>query len=268
MRDGSKYGGLSRTTSVVDSTLQFEYYFRLMTGAQTNTPPTGKAYTYLAALFVGTMVAANLMGTKVIPFFTIRGFQFTGSVGIFLVPISFLITDIMAEIWGGKAVRSLIGATVTVLLLVLGITALATVLPPAGRFADMNGAYTVIFRSSLRLTAASIVAFTLSQSHDVWAFELWKRITGGKMLWLRNNASTMVSQLIDTIVFMLIAFWRVGDHFTLGYVLGSMVPPYYLLKVLMALLDTPFVYLGVRILRRTENLKASPSPAATSGTTR
>ena len=59
-----------------------------------------------------------------------------------------------------------------------------------------------------------------------------------------------MSQLIDTVVFMLVAFWGVADRFTLGYVLGSMVPPYYLLKVLAALADTPFVYLGVRIIRR------------------
>lgn len=213
------------------------------------TPPKGPAYTYLSVLFVGTIVAANLMGTKVIPFFTIAGFEFTGSVGIFLFPISFLVTDILAEVWGGKSVRSLIGATVIVLCIILTVTGIATILPPADRFVGMNDAYVAIFRSSIRITLASIVAFVISQTHDVWAFELWKRVTGGRMLWLRNNASTMVSQLIDSIVFMLIAFWMVGDRFTLTYVLGSMVPPYYALKVLMALLDTPFVYLGVNLVR-------------------
>tara|TARA_B100000614_G_scaffold211811_1_gene195156 strand:- start:1159 stop:1860 length:702 start_codon:yes stop_codon:yes gene_type:complete len=207
------------------------------------------AFTYLSTLFVGSIVAANLMGTKVIPFFTVGGFQFTGSVGIFLFPVSFLVTDIMAEIWGGRAIRSLIGATIAILFVVLAVTGIATVLPPADRFAATNDAYLTIFRSSLRITAASIVAFAISQTHDVWAFELWKRVTRGRFLWLRNNLSTIVSQLIDTVVFMLIAFWGMGDHFTLGFVLGSMVPPYWALKVLMALLDTPFVYLGVRILR-------------------
>ncbi|MDA3948123.1 MAG: queuosine precursor transporter [Spirochaeta sp.] len=221
--------------------------------------PQGRAYTYLAALFVGTIVAANLMGTKVIPFFTIAGFEFTASVGIFLFPISFLVTDIMAEIWGGKAVQSLIGATVVILLVVLTATAAATIIPPADRFAANNDAYLTIFRSSLRITVASIVAFILSQTHDVWAFELWKRVTHGRMLWLRNNLSTMVSQLIDSVVFMLIAFWMVGDRFTIGFVLGSMVPPYYVLKVLMALVDTPFVYLGVRLLR--SDLRRKPTPA-------
>ncbi len=233
-----------------------------MIDSSPNVLPQGKAYTYLSALFVGSIVAANLMGTKVIPFFTIGGFEFTGSVGIFLFPLSFLVTDIMAEIWGGKSIRSLIGATVVILLLIMAVTALATIIPPADRFAANNDAYLTIFRSSLRITAASVVAFALSQTHDVWAFELWKRVTRGRLLWLRNNASTMVSQLIDTVVFMLIAFWMVGERFTLGYVLGSMVPPYYFLKVIMALLDTPFVYLGVRILRGEARGKVTAVKAA------
>lgn len=224
--------------------------------------PPSRAYTYLSTIFVGSIVAANLMGTKVIPFFRIGEMQFTGSVGIFLFPVSFLVTDIMTEIWGGKAVRSLITSTVGILFLVLAVTGLATVLPPAERFAELNDAYLAIFRNSLRITMASIVAFALSQAHDVWAFEYWRKATNGRMLWLRNNASTMVSQLIDTVVFMLIAFWAVGDRFTLVYVLGSMVPPYYVLKILMALIDTPFVYLGVRILRGTPSPKPQPGEVA------
>lgn len=224
--------------------------------------PRPAAYTYLSALFVGSIVAANLIGAKVIPFFTIGGFQFTGSVGIFLFPVSFLVTDIMAEIWGGRAIRSLVGATVAVLFLVLAVTALATVLTPAERFAATNDAYTTVFRSSLRITLASIVAFAISQTHDIWAFELWKRVTGGRFLWLRNNLSTIVSQLIDTVVFMLIAFWGMGDRFTLAFVLGSMVPPYWLLKIMMALLDTPFVYLGVRMLRGRAGAREAPGEVA------
>ena len=209
-----------------------------------------REYTYLSALFVGSIVAANLMGTKIIPFFTIGEFTFTGSVGILLFPLSFLVTDIMTEIWGAKTVRPLVGATVAILFVILGVTGVATLLPPAERFAELDAAYATIFRNSLRIIAASIVAFALSQSHDVWAFELWRKATKGRMLWLRNNASTMVSQLIDTVVFMLIAFWGTTDRFTLAFVLGSMVPPYYVLKVLTAVADTPLVYLGVRLIRR------------------
>lgn len=223
-----------------------------------------RAYIILATLFTGAIVAANLMGTKVIPFFTIAGFQFTGSVGIFLFPLTFLITDIVAEIYGPKATRAIVTGTLVVLAVVLAVTALATVLPPAERFAAQNDAYVSIFRSSLRLMIASMIAFTLSQYHDVWAFDFWRRATQGRFLWLRNNASTLVSQLIDTVVFMLVAFWGTNERFTLAFVLGSMVPPYYLLKVLAAFLDTPLVYLGVTLLRRAgvETTHAAPEPEA------
>ena len=225
-----------------------------------------KSYAILSCLFAGTIVAANLMGTKIIPFFTIGSFQLTGSVGIFLFPLSFLITDIVAEIYGPKATRVLITGTLIVLVIVLGVTALATVLPPAERFAAQNEAYVGLFRGSIRIILASIVAFTLSQYHDVWAFDFWKKKTNGRFLWLRNNASTIVSQLIDTVIFMLIAFWGVSDRFTLGFVMGSMVPPYYLLKVLAAALDTPLVYLGVRLLRQSRARNSNPLQEAVAAT--
>ncbi len=215
------------------------------------------AYIMLASVFTGSIVAANLMGTKVIPFFTIGGFEFSGSVGIFLFPLTFLITDIVAEIYGARATRAIVGGTLIVLLLVLVVTAFATFATPAERFAASNDAYVAVFRSSLRLIAASIVAFALSQYHDVWAFSFWKRITKGRFLWFRNNASTIVSQLIDTTVFMLIAFWGVNERFTITYVLGSMVPPYYALKICAALLDTPLVYAGVSLLKNGK-IRSSP----------
>ena len=77
-----------------------------------------RSYAILASLFTGAIVAANLMGTKVIPFFSIGSFQITGSVGLFLFPLSFLITDIVAEVWGPKATRTLVTATLIVLVVV------------------------------------------------------------------------------------------------------------------------------------------------------
>ncbi|MFW5684754.1 MAG: queuosine precursor transporter [Spirochaetota bacterium] len=219
-----------------------------------------RAYIVLASIFTGAIVAANLMGTKVIPFFSIGGFQFTGSVGIFLFPLTFLITDIVAEVYGPRATRAIVTGTLIVLAAVLAVTALATVLRPAARFAQQNDAYVAVFRSSLRILFASIVGFSFSQYHDVWAFEFWKKKTNGKFLWLRNNASTIVSQLIDTVVFMLIAFWGTTERFTLAFVLGSMVPPYYLLKVLAAFADTPLVYLGVSMLKKAGVGPLDPTP--------
>lgn len=224
-----------------------------------------KIYTILGAVFAGAVVAANLMGTKVIDFFAVGGYQFTGSVGIFLFPLTFLVTDIVAEVYGSRATRAMVTGTLITLVVVLGATALATVVPPAGRFESQNEAYVAVFSGSARILAASIVAFTISQYHDIWAFSFWKSVTRGRHLWLRNNASTMVSQFIDSTIFMLIAFWGITEQFTLAYVLGSMLPPYYVIKILAALFDTPLVYLGVRLIQRYTGEEEPSRPAAAAG---
>ena len=95
---------------------------------------------------------------------------------------------------------------------------------------------------------ASVIAFVFSQFHDVWSFHFWKRKTHGKFLWLRNNLSTSVSQLIDTILFMFIAFYKINPKFTVPFII-SLIIPYYLFKIGFALIDTIFVYPGVWWLR-------------------
>ncbi|MBU0662749.1 queuosine precursor transporter, partial [Candidatus Micrarchaeota archaeon] len=108
--------------------------------------------------------------------------------------------------------------------------------------------YALVFGTTLRIFIASIAGFLFSQLHDVWAFHYWKQKTQGKFLWLRNNASTIVSQLIDTVLFMFIAFYAVTPKHDVSYIIALIIP-YYLLKVVVAILDTPFVYLGVNWLR-------------------
>ena len=98
------------------------------------------------------------------------------------------------------------------------------------------------------MTFASIVALVISQFHDVWSFEFWKKKTGGRHLWLRNNLSTIVSQLLDTTVFMFIAFYRLTPRFTVSFIF-SLIVPYWLFKVFFALLDTPLCYALVAWLR-------------------
>jgi len=97
-----------------------------------------------------------------------------------------------------------------------------------------------------RIAFASLVAYVASQNHDVWAYHFWKRKTNGRFLWLRNNASTMVSQLIDSVVFCVIAFWGAFPFAVFLQILATT----YLFKWLVALFDTPFIYLGRRIARR------------------
>jgi len=108
-------------------------------------------------------------------------------------------------------------------------------LPPAG-FWEGQEAFVTIFGSSLRIVLASFIAYILAQNHDVWAYDYLKKLTKGKHLWLRNNASTWVSQTIDTIVFVTIAFYGV-------FPIWNMIWGIVFLKVIIAAIDTPFLYL-------------------------
>jgi len=161
--------------------------------------------------------------------------------------LTFLITDIVEEVHGKKVVKDFILGGVISLVLIFLFTALFVYLEPNPRY-TFNEEYKTIFGSSLRMIIASITAFILSQTHDVLVFEWWKKKTKGKALWLRNNISTMGSQLIDTFVFMTIAFYHLTPKFTFAFII-SLAIPYYLFKILFAVIDTPFVYLGVKWLR-------------------
>ena len=95
---------------------------------------------------------------------------------------------------------------------------------------------------------ASMIAYLVSQHHDIYVFHFWKKMTKGKHLWFRNNASTIVSQGIDSIIFVLIAFWGIYEN----NVLLSMIMTNFILKVIFAISDTPLIYLLVGLIRKTE----------------
>jgi uncharacterized integral membrane protein (TIGR00697 family) len=188
------------------------------------------------------MILANLLGSKITTLFGVRV-----SVGIFFIPVLFLTTDVIGEVFGKAEAHRVVKISLILLVVTLGMTSLSIILPANSTW-DNQEAYASVFGSSLRMTAASIIAFIFSQFHDVWAFEFWRQKTSGRFLWLRNNASTIVSQFIDTTVFMFAAFYRVSPKFTVGFIV-SLIIPYWLCKVVLALLDTPFCYLLVRWLR-------------------
>ncbi len=196
----------------------------------------------LLGLFIASLITANLIGLKIAKIWLIEV-----SVGIFAYPLTFLITDIIEEVHGKKETKRFVWIGFICLLFVLTLTTLAVSLPFAER-SFVKDEYTKVFKTSLRIFVASIAAFLISQFHDVWSFNFWKEKTRGRFLWLRNNASTIVSQFIDTMLFMFIAFYGL-PKFTAAYIL-RIAMPYYLLKVLVALLDTPFVYLGVWFLKK------------------
>jgi uncharacterized integral membrane protein (TIGR00697 family) len=199
----------------------------------------------LLGVFVTGIVVANLLGSKIVDF----GF-FVASVGIFMYPVTFLATDIVAEVYGRKKAMNFVMTGLITNAIMFIMVAAAVVLPPAARYPS-NEAFLEVFNPSLRIIGASIIAFFIGQLHDVSAFEFWKEKTGGKYLWLRNNASTIVSQFIDSTIFMFLAFFRMTPEYTVPFIFALIIP-WWLLKVTIALADTPLVYLGVRWLRKGE----------------
>jgi uncharacterized integral membrane protein (TIGR00697 family) len=208
----------------------------------------------LLGLFVASLIAANLIGSKIAKLGIIEF-----SVGIFAYPLTFLITDTIEEVHGKEKTKQFVLIGFICMVLILLMTILAVSLPYAPRSYVQTEQYTRVFGISIRFFIASITAFVISQMHDIWAFNFWKEKTKGKFLWLRNNLSTIMSQLIDTIIFMFIALYylpfswvpaslNTSPKFTFAYMFVLIIP-YWTLKVIIALFDTPFIYLGVKWLR-------------------
>jgi len=195
----------------------------------------------LLGVFVAAVVLANLLGTKIADFGI-----FVASVGIFMYPITFVATDIVAEVFGRKRAATFVIAGLIANIMLFLMVAVSIRLPPAARYPN-NEAFLEVFNPSLRIIAASLVAFPIAQIHDLVAFEYWKKITRGRFLWVRNNASTIVSQFLDTTIFMFLAFYLATPQYTVEFIFALIIP-YWLLKVLIAIADTPLVYLGVRWL--------------------
>ena len=202
----------------------------------------------LLALFVGSMVLVNTVGSKIT---TLAGIRV--SVGIFFMPLLFLITDIVGEVHGKERAKSFVRMSSAILVFMFLMIFLCIKLP-ANQTWGLQSEYALIFGSSLRMTFASIVAFIISQNLDITAFDFWKKQTKGKHLWLRNNLSTIFSQFIDSTFFMFLAFYKISPKFTVPFIFG-LILPYWIFKVVFALLDTPLCYLGVKWLK-SEKLEA------------
>ena len=198
-------------------------------------------YHVLVALFVASVIAANLMGNKIAVF----GF-FDAAVGIMVFPLSYLALDVIQEVEGRETARRIVLATMAVLAYVLVVTYVATQLPSAARDFYPEQ-YNLIFGISVRVMVASITAFLIAEMMDIEVFRTLKEWTHRRMLWLRATGSTIVSQFIDTTVFMFLAFYGVTPKFDALYIF-ALVIPYWLLKCAVAIFGTPFVYLGVRWL--------------------
>ena len=187
------------------------------------------------AVFIMSLLVANVVAGKVVDLF---GFIVPSAVVAY--GITFLCTDVINEIWGKEQAQKTVMLGLKVQLASTVLILLAIWLPPAVFATDFNIAFKTVLSQNVRVVFASLTAYTISQAHDVISFNFWRKRTNGKHKWLRNNASTLVSQIIDTAIFITIAFWGLVPN------LLWMIISQYVVKAIIALLDTPFFYLLTR----------------------
>ena len=214
---------------------------------------------FMYMLFAALLVAANAMAAKQIYVGKWFGLDISITVGIICYPFTFLVTDIIGEIWGKKeaqraVVGGLIGQVIAMLLIVL-----ANVIP--SQDSNMNASFNSVLGSNWILTVGSLLACFLSQTWDVWIFHKIRdkyiakhgSTKGGRWIW--NNASTMTSQLIDSVVFyifLLIMLSTQGITLPFGTCVLTVLV-YWLIKVAIAALDTPIFYLCTNQRKKKEN---------------
>ena len=194
------------------------------------------AFILLVSMFVGALVISSVLASKII---TVFGLFFPA--GVLAYCITFVVTDVISEIWGKERANRVVFSGFVTLLVTFLLIRLALAWEAAPFWREQR-AFSAVLGSTSRIIIASFIAYLASQYHDVWAFHIWRKWTEQRHLWLRNTASTVVSQFIDTLIFITIAFYGTMDVFPL-------IKGQYLIKVLIAILDTPFVYLVVMLIR-------------------
>ncbi len=207
-------------------------------------------YLTLAGLFITALIVCNLIANKFVSV-DLGFYTFTLSAGVLPYPITFLITDILSEMYGRKKTSRVVlmgfaALLFTILILWLGKQFAAIESSPVS-----DSVYNAAFGNSQRVIFASMTAYLVAQLVDVRSFHFWKRLTNGKMLWLRNNASTMLSQLVDTTLVVGVLFYGKESFETMsGFIIDG-----WLFKALAAFVDTIPIYIIVWIIRRQFNLK-------------
>ncbi len=216
-----------------------------------------KIYLYLGVLFITSLVVSNLIFQK---FFYWRPFEFTVfgnqlfelSVGILPYPITFLITDLISEIYGKKKANQVVIAGIFASFFSIGILWIANVVPALSNSPVDDATFQTVFALSPVAVLASMMAYLGAQFVDIRLYHFWKKLTEGRMLWLRNNFSTFSSQFIDTfsVISLLSLFGVLEWDLFWGLVLSG-----FLFKVFIAALDTPLLYLFVFLFRKKFDLK-------------
>ncbi len=211
-----------------------------------------RIYLILGALFIASLVVSNLIFQKFFYWDFFGWYTFEISVGILPYPLTFLITDIISEIYGKQKANEIVTAGIFASLFSLVIILAADYVPATAWSPIDNLLFTQVFGATAIAVGASMTAYLLAQFIDIQLYHFWKKLTKGKHLWLRNNFSTFLSQFVDTfsVLFLLCIFDKIEwDLF------GALLLSGFLFKVLVAICDTPLLYLSVYGLRKRFKLK-------------
>ena len=197
----------------------------------------------LLAIYITSIVAAELMGSKTFPLFFLNA-----SVAIFTLPIIFIINDVVIEVEGKARALNFMRSSLVILIFLALFNLLAISLPPSTRSEAFEPAYQTIFAKSLRMTLASLVAFFLAERLDIFVFSKIRARLKNSGLWLRSNVSNILSLFVDTSIFMFLAFFD-GKN---AIFVWSLILPYWGLKCFFSMVETPLTYLAVNWLRKSK----------------
>ncbi len=213
-------------------------------------------YLMIAGVFIASLVTSNLIFQKFFSWDFFGLYTFEISAGLIPYPATFLFTDIVSELYGKKRANQIVLAGLIASVFTLIVVTISTMVPATPWSPLSDSEYENVFGMTFVSVGASMAAYLAAQFIDVQFFHLWKKLTKGKYLWLRNNASTFSSQLIDTIMVLalLMSFGALDWKMFWPLLLNG-----YLFKVLAALIDTPIIYFVVWRFRKHFGLKGHGS---------
>jgi len=212
-----------------------------------NTEFKENLFLLLSGIFITALVLGNIIGTTKF----VNVFGLTVPAGVLAYPFTFLATDLICELYGKQRAKTLVWIGFVLNFFMLGLMTLGHYLPDVSGVSGAASTFDKVYEFMVGNVIASMIAYLVAQTIDVHMFHFWKKLTKGKHLWLRNNASTTVSQLVDTISILTILYLadNLGTDINSISKLIPLIFYSYLFKFFFALIDTPLFYLGVFLLK-------------------
>ncbi len=207
-----------------------------------------RIFLILCSIFIASLIIANALAFKLFDVNLPLVGTVTLSMGILPYPVTFLVTDLISELYGKKRANTLVWVGFGVSLYFLFFLVIGRYIP-VSQVQDgvVQDHYLGVFGQSIRAIFGSMVAYLAAQFLDVRLYHFYKHLTRGRHLWLRNNGSTLISQLVDTIAVVTILFWDVPKVNLVALILSG-----YFFKLLVALSDTPALYIGAWLFKDIE----------------